>query len=101
MANPNLQRAIENWYRINKPFGLSLGYPECCVNAFCDEPPEILNIRPFIEQDYKRFAAAHIDGIYTGFIPCGRHAELILSGEITLASLIKNWDPAYPPFPNL
>jgi len=88
------------WRTENEPLGKRLGYPQCCIDAFCKQPPELMAVTPVTKTDKRRFKAAHINGTFTGFIPCGELAEKILRGEINLADLIKDRDTGYPPFPN-
>jgi len=77
--------------------GRELGYPECCIKEFCDLPPELMTGNP--PRKVKQcFRAAHIEGKYTGFIPCNIHAKQILNGEIQLTDLIKD-RVIYPDFP--
>lgn len=89
----------KNWHEINQPIGKMLGFPDCCINAFCNEPPEILENKEPTDDDKRRYEAACINGKFTGFIPCSEHAGQIVSGEITLASLISERDPSLPEFP--
>lgn len=89
------------WYKINAPLGEKLGYPDCCIKAFCNQPPELLKLMSVTENDRMRYNAAFVDGQYTGFIPCTYHAKKIMKGEITLTDLIKDRDIDMPPFPNL
>ncbi len=89
------------WFKINAPYGKKLGYPDCCIKAFCDQPPELLKITGANDKDRLRYKAACINGEYTGFIPCYEHAKRIMDGEITLESLIKNRSEEFEPFPNL
>jgi hypothetical protein len=95
----NLKALQENWYRINQPTGKALGYPDCCIKEFCDQPPELLKVLTPTDNDKRRFIAGCIDGVFTGFIPCNYHAKQIISGNITLNSLIKDRDILLPPFP--
>lgn len=97
----DLYKFKKRWYDENYDFGRSLGYPECCVQEFCDQPPELMQATIPTKSDRLRFKAAHVNGEYTGFIPCKEHAKQVLSGEITLQSLIKNRDEKFPPFPNV
>lgn len=88
---------IKNWTEENAPLGKELGYPACCVEAFCNQPPELLRGKPS-KEDKLRYEASHISGEYTGFIPCAKHAKQIKSGEIELGDLIQ--DRTHPsPFP--
>jgi hypothetical protein len=88
------------WFAENAPFGKQLGYPDCCIKEFCDQPPALLRRikKPSIE-DKIRYAAGCINGKFTGFIPCKFHAKEIIVGRITLASLIQNRNKKFPPFP--
>jgi hypothetical protein len=95
-----LNRAIKQWTIENEPSGKECGYPQCCIDAFCRMPPEFFSKKSASEMDKLRYAAAHIDGHYTGFIPCADHAKQIMSGKITLASLIQNRNPKLKKFPN-
>jgi hypothetical protein len=97
---PNLEKRKEEWRIENEPVGKAFGYPECCIKEFCEQPPALLKSRVPTRDDYKRFEASHIDGQYTGFIPCSRHAKEILAGIIALPSLIKNRDGNIGPFPH-
>ena|ERR1043166_4899858 len=97
----NLQKLKDDWFAENAPLGKKLGYPECCIKEFCDQPPALLKSRKNpTKDDKRRYKAGCVDGQFTGFIPCARHAKEITMGKITLQSLIKNRDPEFPPFPN-
>lgn len=88
------------WFEENAPLGKELGYPDCCIKEFCDQHPELLNRRVEVPQsDKDRYKAGCVNGNYTGFIPCIKHAKEILSGKIILDSLIKNRNIDFPPFP--
>lgn len=89
----NFKKEIENWTKENEPLGKKLGYPKCCVKAFCELPPELLDFRnaiklPVSEIEKLRYTVACIDGKFTGFIPCAKCAKKILKGKINLFSLI-------------
>lgn len=88
------------WYKINQPLGEELGYPECCIKEFCDQPPEHLEVSEPTPDDVLRFEAGCIENVFTGFVPCKFHAQQILSGEIKLDELIKNRNKLLPEFPN-
>lgn len=92
LSPDSVKRFRQQWYEENAPLGKLLGYPDCCIQAFCDDPPQILKRRVITAEDKMRYKAACIDGKYTGFIPCAIHAKEILEGKITLASLIKDRD---------
>lgn len=83
------QLLIKQWTDENKPIGEALGYPDCCIKEFCNEPPQLMQGVPTKEQK-QRLEAAYIDGFYTGFIPCAYHAKQIIEGKISLSSLIDN-----------
>lgn len=95
-----LNKSIAEWYKENYPLGKALGYPDCCINAFCNDSPEALKVKKRNGTERIRYDASFINGQYTGFIPCVHHAKQIVNGEITLQSLIKNRDNNFPPFPN-
>lgn len=94
-----LKQQQEEWHKINTPYGKELGYPECCIKAFCDQPPELLKRSNPTKDDKRRYKAGCIDGIFSGFIPCATHAKQITMGKITLGSLISNRNPLFLPFP--
>lgn len=97
-----LEKRKEEWYQENKPSGDILGYPECCIREFGNQPPELLRNRKPTKDDKRRYKAACINGKFTGFIPCSKHAKQILKGKITLQSLIDlgKRDLFIPEFPN-
>ena len=95
----NLEKHIEDWTKENTPVGKLLGYPNCCINEFCQQPPILLRNSTPSKIDLLRYRAGCINGIYTGFIPCKKHAILILQKKITLESLIKNRSTEFPKFP--
>lgn len=96
-----IEKSIQEWTEENSPYGKKLGYPDCCIKEFCDQSPFVLKHSISDANDHMRFEAAHIDGAYSGFIPCVAHAKEIIAGKITLASLIKDRSSEFPPFPNL
>jgi len=100
MNKDEIKRLQENWFRINEPIGKMLGYPDCCIKAFCDQPPELLN-GSATKDDILRYRAGCIAGKFTGFIPCIRHAHQILNGDIIIQSLINNRRKDLPPFPSM
>jgi hypothetical protein len=88
------------WYKENAPLGKLLGYPECCINEFCEQSPEYLESRDKpSNEDIIRYKAACIDDKFTGFIPCRVHAAKIYLKELKLTDLIKNRSTEFPPFP--
>ena len=95
-----LKEQQDEWFNINAPFGKDLGYPDCCIKEFCDQPPEWLKKQKSPSKiDLRRYKAGCINGQFTGFIPCAFHAKEITMGRITLNSLINNRDKEFPPFP--
>ncbi len=99
--NEKVRIAQKQWFDINAPFGKRLGYPDCCIKEFCDQPPSVLEMRGTNNNDTIRYDMSFINGIYSGFIPCLNHAKQIKNGTITLKSLIQNRDDNFPEFPNL
>lgn len=97
----DLKRLQEQWLKINEPIGKQLGYPDCCIKEFCDQPPELLKNGTPTKDDKRRFKAACINGEFTGFIPCKNHAKEIIAGTITLSDLIKDRDKDLPIFPHV
>jgi len=93
------QELKDAWLIENQPLGQALGYPECCIQEFCENPPELMKHMKATKSDKIRFEASHINDKYTGFIPCYAHALQILDKEITLLSLIEGRDAEFLPFP--
>lgn len=100
MTTDQIKKHQQDWYNENAPFGRELGYPECCIKAFCDQPPALLKGRLPTQIEKDRYKAGCINGEFTGFIPCAEHAKEILIGKISLHSLIKNRNPIFLPFPH-
>lgn len=105
MDKEYIKKLQQAWYDENAEFGKELGYPDCCIKEFCLDHPKILEYKrnkgiPPSKEDLRRFKAAHVDGNYTGFIPCNIHAKQINEGKITLASLIVNRSSKFGMFPN-
>ena len=46
-----------------------------------------------------RYKSGCLDGVFTGFIPCSKHAQEVLSGKIKLNDLIQDRDEDLFPFP--
>lgn len=96
---------IKKWTEENKPIGEALGYPACCIEQFCNLPPQLMKGTP-TPSDKLRLEASYLNGVYTGFIPCTEHAKQIIEGKITLHSLIdkqkraNNQEYYIPEFPN-
>jgi|SRR3972149_4068279 len=76
------------------------GYPECCIKEFIHtcERGKNPNNHP-TKDDKLRFRMSHVNGVYSGFIPCLQHAKLIAIGKIKLSDLIKNRHTNLQPFP--
>ena len=95
------QNHLQEWTDQNEPIGKMLGYPQCCINQFCSQPPAALKHHGATPDDRARYQAAHLNGQYTGFIPCTAHAQQILAGTVKITDLINNRNPMFPPFPDL
>jgi hypothetical protein len=95
----DIKKLEKEWFEANQPSGKLFGFPDCCIEEFGKDHPEILKIRIVSENDKIRYKAACINGNFSGFIPCLEHAKKILKGEITLKSLIKNRLSSLPEFP--
>ena len=67
---------------MTEELGKYFGYPICCIQAYIDVLENAGRKTP--EQYYIN----QISG--DGFIPCPNHAKQIISGQITLESLIQN-----------
>ncbi len=67
--------------------GAHYGYPECCIKEFVKTPPSQMYKLNRKEANI-RFKAGHINGVFSGFIPCLKHAKQIRDKEITLVELI-------------
>lgn len=91
--------AIQRWTEINTPVGVKLGYPACCIKEFCEQPPELLERISPTTQDRLRFQAAHVNGSFSGFIPCLKHAHDIIYGNTKLQDIITNRAIDIPNFP--
>lgn len=96
-----MEQAKAEWREQNYDFGISLGYPQCCVEQFCNEPPLYLQNSKRKQIDIDRYNASFVNGEYTGFIPCGYHATKIRLGLETLVGLVKNRDPKFGDFPDI
>lgn len=93
-----IQETLDAWKEENEPFGKELGYPDCCIKEFCEQPPELMIGEPS-KIDQLRYNAGCIKGKFTGFIPCKRHAARIYLRVLKLKSLIKNRSILFQPFP--
>mgnify|MGYP001600193953 CR=1 FL=1 len=96
----NLQKLKDDWFAENAPFGKELGYPDCCIKEFCEQPPVLLRMKTPTKVDIQRYKAGCINRQFTGFIPCAFHAKEIMMGKITLQSLIQNRSKDFNTFPN-
>ena len=90
----------EEFIRSSRNSGKAYGYPQCCIDAFCVNTPTQMSKRRVSKADKLRFKSGHINGTFTGFIPCLSHALKIHRGEITLESLISATPERTLPFPN-
>lgn len=97
----NLEQHIKQWTDENAPIGHNLGYPECCIKEFCEQPPVLMRHSEPTKNDQKRYKAGCVNGKFSGFIPCKEHAKQILMCKIKLHDLIdvKKRDPNLPVFP--
>ena len=73
------QEDIDYWRENGKYYG----YPKCCIDAFCNR--EGFELTPAQEQVIDNH----------GFIPCQKHALMIIKGKTTLKDLIKNRECQY------
>lgn len=81
--------------------GKKYGYPICCINAFVAQPPSQLKLSGNKKDNELRFKMGHLNGTFTGFIPCLIHAKQIQAGKIKLVDLIDEQERTVPaPFPN-
>lgn len=96
----NLEKHIKEWTEENTPLGKELGYPDCCIKEFCNQPPVLLRNSKPKKDDQRRYKAGCINGVFTGFIPCKMHAREIVMGKIKLENLINNRSNDFPNFPN-
>lgn len=99
MNKERIKQLQDRWRETNAPLGKKLGYPQCCIDAFCAQPPQVLQASKPTEDDKLRYKVSILNGKATGFIPCIDHAKQIASGKITLQSLIKDRDPDFGIFP--
>lgn len=76
--------------------GKKYGYPDCCIEAFAKMTPSYLNRHNPTHMDKLRYDAS----FHSGFIPCEKHAKMILEGKTTLDKLIVNRDAKLNAFPN-
>lgn len=95
-----VEAQVAAWREENEELGQLLGYPQCCIDAFCQQPPLLMQIMGTDHSDELRYDASHINGVYTGFIPCIEHAKQVLSGEVQLSDLIDNRSSDFEAFPN-
>lgn len=87
---------------ISKQSGEKYGYPECCISEFCKATPSKLQSGQGINRHEAelRYKAGCINGQFSGFIPCIKHAKEIIDKKITLESLINRQTRSVPmPFP--
>jgi hypothetical protein len=58
-------------------FGIYYGYPVCCIIDFCKKGYKMTEEQKLVHKN-------------NGFVPCPECSKMILNGEATLRSLIKN-----------
>jgi len=75
MNKEHKRKIQERWFRLNEPTGIALGYPDCCIRAFGDNAPELMENTEPTKDDRQRFRAGCINNEFTGFIPCHNHAK--------------------------
>ena len=71
-----------------RKYGEIFGYPSCCINEF-------INDKVYYDkfgEDCRSHAQIVIAQEVGGFVPCKKHAEEIISGEISLSDIIINRD---------
>ena len=68
--------------------GEKYGFPKCCIDAFVAQNPGYMKNRKPTREDLLRFDAAHVNGVFTGFVPCIKHAKMIKLRQTTLSDLI-------------
>lgn len=100
MPKVTLNEDQQRWYNENAELGRELGYPECCIIEFAMDCPEEIKKRgkptPVM---ILRYRMGCIDGKFTGFIPCHKHASLLFFRLTSFKKLIKNRSPLFPDFP--
>jgi len=69
---------MERQHTIIKRQGEFFGYPKCCVKAF------------LLRVSGKKTKDKQLEAARAGFIPCAKHADKILKGEISLDNVIEN-----------
>lgn len=79
--------------------GKELGYPTCCIKEFIYSQKRFDSGKGATRKDKARVKAAHINGEFTGFIPCFEHAKKINNGNLKLEEIIKERKEGFPPFP--
>lgn len=80
----------KEWIESSVKSGEKYGYPKCCVDAFISQPPSKINSRKKPSPgDVLRFKMGHIDGKFSGFVPCLAHAKMIEANQVTLEELIE------------
>lgn len=91
----------DEFIRVSRESGKKYGYPQCCIDEFCNQPPSYFEDQhPEDEIKNKtRWLAAQFNGKFSGFIPCYVHAKEILSGKIKLHELVSKTPERTVPFP--
>lgn len=69
--------------------GKALGYPQCCIDWFCQDVINKLDV------NQKKIANKGF-----GFIPCADHARLIVEKGVSIESIIVGRSDEHKPYPN-
>lgn len=78
----------KKWVETSVDSGNKYGYPKCCVDEFISKTPSQLRANKPTSADKLRFQMAHVDGKFSGFVPCEKHGNEIKEGKIKIAHLI-------------
>lgn len=76
------------WIEESKESGKKYGFPQCCIDEFVAKTPSMMSNSQPTSDDKLRFEMAKINGQFTGFVPCLKHAKMIKDKDITLGELI-------------
>lgn len=78
----------QQWVVESIESGNKYGFPKCCIDEFIAKTPSRMRNSKPTSDDLLRFEMAKINGNFTGFVPCLRHAKMIKAKQISLAELI-------------
>lgn len=81
-------KSDEVWIAESIESGNNYGYPQCCIDEFVACPPSKIEKLKVQDSDRLRVKMSFVNGFYTGFIPCYKHAMMIKKGEVTLEGLV-------------